>query len=77
MTENSLFITLFKSCPLSVKGATMEAVIISHRQAKEFARMIYRDIRQFVEEHREEYEAFLLEEEAKENVTRSDRKNIP
>lgn len=49
----------------------MEAVVISQRQAKEFARMIYRDIRQFVEEHREEYEAFLLEEEAKENAARS------
>ncbi len=55
----------------------MEAVVISQRQAKEFARMIYRDIRQFVEEHREEYEAFLLEEEAKENAARGKRKSVP
>lgn len=55
----------------------MEAVVISRKQAKEFARMIYRDIRQFVNEHQEEYKVFLLEEEAKENATRSQRKDIP
>ena len=54
----------------------MATVRLSQKQAKEFARMIYRDIRQFVEEHREEYEAFLLEEEVKENAARSQRKDI-
>lgn len=44
----------------------MQTVNISQKKAKEFAILIYRDIRKFCEEHREEYEAFLRQEDENE-----------
>lgn len=37
--------------------------VINQKQARAFAQLIYRDIRKYCEEHREEYEAFLQEEQ--------------
>lgn len=44
----------------------MQTVNISQKQAREFARLIYKDIRKFCEEHREEFELFLQNEEKSE-----------
>lgn len=46
----------------------MQTVNISQKQAREFALLIYRDIRKFCEEHREEYELFLQSEEKSEVI---------
>lgn len=46
----------------------MQTVNISQKQAREFALLIYRDIRKFCEEHREEYELFLQSEEKSEAI---------
>lgn len=41
----------------------MATVRLSQKQAREFAKLIYSDIRKYCEEHREEFEAFLQEEQ--------------
>ena len=41
----------------------MKDFVVSKKQAKEFASAIWRDVHLFCEEHKEEYEAFLREEQ--------------
>lgn len=53
----------------------MVEVVISQKQARALARLIYRDIHKYCEDHREEYEAFLREEQkgAGQNAVSADR----
>ena len=58
----------------------MAKVILSQKQARTFARMIYADIRKFCEEHREEFEAFLQEEQnggAKNELSEDRQRDVP
>ena len=41
----------------------MVEVVISQKQARALAQLIYRDIHKYCEDHREEYEAFLREDQ--------------
>ena len=53
----------------------MVEVVISQKQARALAQLIYRDIHKYCEDHREEYEAFLREEQkgAGQNAVSADR----
>lgn len=42
--------------------AELKEVIISQEQAREFARQIYADIEDYIENHREEFKQFLEQE---------------
>ena len=46
-------------------------VSLDEPQAKKFARLIYMDIKKYVQDHPEEYEAFLKELESEEGGKRS------
>lgn len=46
----------------------MDTVKISNEQAKEFAWSIFSEIENYVNEHQEEYELFLLEENRRANL---------
>ena len=37
-------------------------IVLDHKQAKVFARAIYRDVSAYIWRHRKEYEQFLLEQ---------------
>ena len=37
-------------------------VIVNHKQAREFARVVCADIKEYIQNHTEEYQKFLAEE---------------
>ncbi len=45
----------------------MADVMLSQKQAREFARLIYTDVHSFCMEHKEEFEAFLKADQEGEN----------
>jgi len=58
----------------------MAGIQIGQKQAREFALLIYKDIHKFCEEHKEEFEAFLQEEEKggyTNELAESEQRNIP